>query len=76
MVLIEGKLYESKVLESKYPDCELEMVYSPDRPGSEYTNVPENIALKWQKLLERIHEDNIQIKKLIELMIPPIDLVK
>lgn len=71
MVLIEGKLFEHKILESKYPGCEIEIIYSLDRPGLNYVQVTEELMIKWRKMLEDSYESNIEFEKLLETMIPP-----
>jgi hypothetical protein len=66
MILIEDKLFESKILESKYPNCDLEIVYSPDRPGLNYVQVTEELMIKWQKMLEDAYNSNIETNALIK----------
>jgi hypothetical protein len=69
MVLIEGKLYENKLFESKYPECNIEIVYSPDRPGVDFVRVTEECIAKQQPMIERIHESNLRLNKLLDLLI-------
>jgi hypothetical protein len=71
MVLIEGKLFENKILESKYPGCGIEIIYSPDRPCVNCVQITEELAIKWRKMLEDSYESNIEFEKLLETMIPP-----
>jgi hypothetical protein len=66
MILIEGKLFESKIFESKYPDCNVEIILSPIRPGLGYAEITSEQIDKFQKLLEMCREQSIRIDTIIK----------
>jgi hypothetical protein len=71
MILIEDKLFETKIIKSDYPGCDIEVVYAPYKPSEEYYKASQHQIDLLKKILEDSYILCERLKKSIENMIPP-----
>ena len=71
MKLIEGKLYETTVYKSEYPDCDIEVIHSSIKPSDDWYFVTSKQIELAKKLRESNYLLNKELTEVLNTMISP-----